>query len=371
MYGKPLHLTATTTITVMARANGLLDSPAARFTYTVLAQVAAPAFTPAAPLIFQHSVSVTMTCATPGATIYYTTDGSVPTRGSNRYGNALALNATTTVNAIALKAGMADSRVVTGVYALLVRQVAITPIITPAGGTYTGTATVSLSCGTAGATIYYTTDGSTPSGKSTVYTSPFDLTKSSIVRAYAVKLNYADSAVISNVYTITPPTPVTTPVFLPSPGIYWRPVALVLSCATPGATIYYTLDDTAPTTASPVYTEPLAFTATTAVRAMAVKDGMTNSEVIRGVFTIYQLARVATPVIYPATRTFTSAQNVLITCATNGAVIRYTTDGSTPTAHSQAYTGALRLTATTTLKVMGFKSGMADSALAEATFVKQ
>ena len=80
---------------------------------------------------------------------------------------------------------------------------------------------------------------------------------------------------------------------------------------------------------------------------------------------------VATPTFTPnGVSGFTGPQSVTITCATTGAKIYYTTDGTTPTASSTEYTTALSLTSTTTVKAIAVKTGMNDSAIATATFTK-
>ncbi|HYG74310.1 MAG TPA: chitobiase/beta-hexosaminidase C-terminal domain-containing protein, partial [Planctomycetota bacterium] len=79
---------------------------------------------------------------------------------------------------------------------------------------------------------------------------------------------------------------------------------------------------------------------------------------------------VATPTFTPNGGTFDNAVSVTIACATTGATIHYTTDGSTPTTASPVYSAALSLSATTTLKALAVKSGMADSTVASATFTK-
>ena len=61
------------------------------------------------------------------------------------------------------------------------------PTFSPAQGTYSQAQSVALSCGTAEATIYYTTDGSTPTTSSSVYSSPIAVATSKTIKAIAVK----------------------------------------------------------------------------------------------------------------------------------------------------------------------------------------
>lgn len=80
------------------------------------------------------------------------------------------------------------------------------PVITPGGGTFTNSVSVSMTTATAGATIRYTTDGSTPNGTSAVYTAPFTISNSQTVNAVAFlngKLSTVSSAAF--VITSTPP----------------------------------------------------------------------------------------------------------------------------------------------------------------------
>lgn len=77
---------------------------------------------------------------------------------------------------------------------------------------------------------------------------------------------------------------------------------------------------------------------------------------------------VATPTFSPAGGTYTSAQSVTITTTTSGADIYYTTDGSTPTASSTFYTGAITVSSNTTIKAIAIKDGV-SSQVATATYV--
>jgi len=77
------------------------------------------------------------------------------------------------------------------------------PVVTPRSGTILGQLTVSMSTPTAGATIRYTTDGSTPSSTSgTIYTAPFVMTASARVKAIAYIGGKYDSAVTITDYAV-------------------------------------------------------------------------------------------------------------------------------------------------------------------------
>jgi len=75
------------------------------------------------------------------------------------------------------------------------------PVITPDAGTYYDQVEVSISCRTERASIFYTTDGSTPTANSNYYSSPFTLTKSATVKAIAI-YEGSQSSVASATYTV-------------------------------------------------------------------------------------------------------------------------------------------------------------------------
>lgn len=79
------------------------------------------------------------------------------------------------------------------------------PVFTPGTGTYFGSVNVSLASSTSGATIYYTTDGSTPTTSSALYSAPIAITQTSTVNAIAVKTGLTNSSVSSATYTINVP----------------------------------------------------------------------------------------------------------------------------------------------------------------------
>jgi len=76
---------------------------------------------------------------------------------------------------------------------------------------------------------------------------------------------------------------------------------------------------------------------------------------------------VSTPTFSLAGGTYTKAQTVTISCATSGATIYYTTDGTPPSASSTKYNAAITISETTTLKAIAVKDGT-ESSVAEATY---
>jgi hypothetical protein len=80
------------------------------------------------------------------------------------------------------------------------------PTASPAVGAVPSGTTITLSTATAGATIYYTTNGSTPTTASTRYTSPISITAATTFKAIAVKSGMANSNVLTAAYTIIIPT---------------------------------------------------------------------------------------------------------------------------------------------------------------------
>ena len=162
---------------------------------------ATPVFSPA-PGTYSSAQNVTLADTTPGATIYYTTDGSTPTTSSTVYSGPVAISATTTINAIAAASGFTNSAVASGTYVINSTKVAATPMFNPSPGTFANAVTVTLSDTTAGAVIHCTTDGSMPTPSSPVCSS-VNITTTATLSAIATAAGFNPSAVISGTYTIT------------------------------------------------------------------------------------------------------------------------------------------------------------------------
>jgi formylglycine-generating enzyme required for sulfatase activity len=85
----------------------------------------------------------------------------------------------------------------------LVPGTVATPVITPAGGTFTAAQSVTISCATAGADIYYTLDASIPTASSTKYTGAITVSSTKTIKAIAIKSGMTDSNILTSTYTIS------------------------------------------------------------------------------------------------------------------------------------------------------------------------
>ena len=121
--------------------------------------------------------------------------------GGTTYTGPITVSSSETVNAIATQAGSSNSAVATAAYVINL-PAAAAPAFSPASGTYTGAQTVTISTATPGATIYYTTDGTTPTTSSSVYSGPITVSSSETLEAIAAETGYTQSAVATGKYTI-------------------------------------------------------------------------------------------------------------------------------------------------------------------------
>ena len=253
-----------------------------QFRFEEMASIDAPSITN------NNDGTFTITAAT-GATIYYTTDGTVPTMSSYTGTGTTPVNVIQTESMTVIKAiaKVASDAVPTDVTTYELPECA-PPVISFDHAT----SLVSIASATTGSTIYYTTDGGTPTASSTGYVSPFTVTSPTTVKAVATKLGYASSSVTTlTISQVATPT-------IQNNGSN----AISITTTTDGATIHYTIDGSTPTTSSTEYIEPLTDNVSNVViKAIAVKENMIASEVGSGSV----ILRCATPVITRVGMTFT------------------------------------------------------------------
>ncbi len=161
---------------------GVVASTARRCAATAVA----PVYSPAAGT-YTSTQTVTITSTTSGASINYTINGTTPSATAGTlYSGPVAIGATTTLKAIAFKTGFTSSAVTSGVYTINL-PTAAAPTFSPVAGMYTNAQTVTIASTTSGASIHYTTDGTTPSATAgTLYAGPVAIGATTTLKAIAV-----------------------------------------------------------------------------------------------------------------------------------------------------------------------------------------
>ena len=407
--------------------------------------VATPTFSPEAGT-YTSAQNVTITCATEGATIYYTTDGNDPTTQSTVFdGTAvISVNETMTIKAIAVKDGMTNSAVATAAY-----TIDLTPTVTIDGLTGNAVAleyeagarndihfTATNTIGTAvvtfcdseggaltadpdwitasidGAYIHLTWEANDGDAR-TAYlkvmadnatsqvitvtqakfvvdyaTLPFEWeggTKNALLALAGVKANglgsdYADSNAPYRVKLDGEGDYIQIKTDS-QPGVVTVGVKMIGGANTSTLTVQESSDgqtftDVEDLTISGTQNAELSLATTnpfaTTTRYVRILKSAHGSNVGVGPISITKpgstAETVATPTFSLEAGTYTSAQSVELACETEDATIHYTTDGSEPTAQSTEYTGAISVSATTTIKAIAVKQGLENSEVATATY---
>jgi len=425
----PITVSSTEALEAIATAPGDSTSAVATAVYTIKPQAATPTFSPVAGT-YSTTQTVTISDTTLGATIFYTTNGSTPgfsgtlaltpNPGTTMCSSpcpTITVTSTETIEAIATAYNYSTSAVASALYTI--GQPAATPTFSPAAGTYTSAQMVTISDTTPNATIYYTTDGSTPTTSSSVFSSssPIAVSSTETIEAIATASGYSTSAVGTALYTINLPEATVTDdeTIKVTDTETFSDVAdteFIKVTETDTVRAFNTIA-IAPTSASfdasaaatgitgQAY-GPVTFTATGGAGTLTLSEsgtlpsGVTFSNGVLGgtpsassagmyTFTItatdadqdqatqtgYTLtveAPAATPTFSLAAGTYTGAQTVTISDTTPNATIYYTTNGTTPTSSSTKYTGAITISSSETLESIATASGYAPSVVASAAY---
>lgn len=401
-------------------------------------QVATPSITPATGT-FSGAQLATIACSTAGATIYYTLDGSTPTTSSAVYSAAIPISTTTTLKAIAAKSGMTTSAVATSSVIIAaaqpgnITQIKYYPLAGLESRANGGVFAVSNDNQTW--TDIYTIPATPPAGWNTVSITTSQLWRYIRFKASASQyaamseIEYYNGAnkqtggVISSAFSDGYPA---AAAFDGGTGKAWKSAEMggwvvmdlnapinttpaldpLEAIAEPGGevTVYVrnaeraSIDDIAgcPAFAEIGFVRSDRFNvnineAGQGTLTVALVDGTRLTLSVRGVASTdvaewrsivkrpkpllgytptppVAVSQVETPSIAPSGATYSSAQTVTTACATAGATIRYTTDGTEPTPSSAVYSSPLTVSATTTVKAKAFKSGMTDSVTAMAVY---
>jgi predicted outer membrane repeat protein len=299
----------------------------------------APTFDPAGGS-FSSEVEVALSTATEGARIHYTTDGSTPDSASPEYAEPIAVTGdqtTVTISAVAVLDGRPNSAVVSETYTIDYSQTS-TPQFSPPPGTVETDVNVEITSSTAGATIYYTTNGDEPdpddtSGSTGVYSDPITVSgngTSRTIRAIARAPGFSPSTIAEATYTVDY-LQAPAPAFAPEPGDVYSDFDVVISTATAGASIYYTLNGDTPDPAdlsgpTTLYTGPIPVAGdgtTITVKAVAGGSNFVASDVVEASYTItYPL------VVTSSAPTGPGSINAVLASAADGSVVTFA-DGIT------------------------------------------
>ena len=367
----PLPVGTFTITTSLVDMNYAALDPAVTVTTTitiVLGQLSTPVFTPD-PGSYTDSVTFSLTCANNNAVIRYTLDGSEPTTASPLYSAPVTLTATTTVKAKAFKTNWLASETATAVYTIN-SSVSNDSVIYAVGfedaegftanNVYNNT------------TVEFT--GAEGAQWGTYYGTPS--TNNHIAGAQSMQMRWYTSAPenIGYTYTNFDLHNVTHVTFAAASS---NDLNVKVSHSVDGGTTYsagqvFTLGSSAQVFDYVVDEEgsfnfvrlkfaiELPETAPTATSRVVI-----DSIVVFGVQG-QAPDMVTTPIITPNEGFYYEPQTITITCETEDAVIRYTTDGTEPTETSTVYSQPFTVNTTTTIMAKAWKTNMTPSFTATA-----
>ena len=252
---------------------------------------------------FSDRTEVTIT-ATPGASIYYTTDGTVPTNGSQQYNTPITLTETTTIQAIAVE----DGHIMSDVVGMAFTKESSGGSSSSGGSTDSGSETAPPQ-----EEIIQFDVSIRPNDSATVYVMQVTSLADTDTMSYQYSINGTDYYSLQQLQTqetfgasqmvdlhvravgsgdtilaagnreITTPGASDVPTISGADKFSDRTEVTIT--ATPGASIYYTTDGTVPTNGSQQYNTPITLTETTTIQAIAVEDGHIMSDVVGMAFT--------------------------------------------------------------------------------------
>ncbi len=214
------------------------------------------------------------------------------------------------------------------------------PTATPESGRQLAAgSTITLTCGTAGAEIYYTTGASlkelaNPTEKGVRYTEPLTIDNDMYIRAVAMKGSNCSKTVTFHYTVLTVADKVMKPYAVPGQGVVDKGTKIELKNDMPDAMIYYVTGKNAdvlgavPADDSYKYTEPIEITEDMVIKAVARKEGMKDSDA--AVFVYRVNAAINAPAADPVTGAEVDRGSYISLTADSDADIYYTTDQSDP-----------------------------------------
>ena len=405
-------------------------------TFSQLPQVATPTFSPE-PGYFTSVQNVTIACTTANATIYYTLDGSDPTTTSAVYTESIDVSETTTIKAFAVKDGMLDSEIATGLFTIeiptltfnklathtdvtnngiyMIVDVAGGYALTSANGTGSAPTAVAVAIENDAITgniadelqwnfravdggykinpindtlvFLYTTSSNNGVRVGANSNNVWELNitdnanyhgfKNVATSRYIGVYNNQDWRTYTTIHNNIKNTQMEIFVLGEAPVHTYYNVNVAGSIANGSVSVDHTTAE-AGTTITVTATPDAGYELTTLTYLYAANSYNINMETMQFTMpagdvtvnaTFTELAHVANPTFTPAAGSYISVQQVSIACATEGATIYYTTDGTEPTTESTEFTEAFTVSSTTTVKALAVKEGFNNSDVVSAEYV--
>lgn len=380
------------------------------FSITTVPTVSTPTFSPTGGT-YNNNQSVTPSTTTTGATICWTNDGTVPAElgnvcTTNSHGGScvtgscspIAVNATSTLQALGTLSSYLDSTVASATYTMQVAALSFSP----AAGTYAAQSeSVTISTNTSGVSIYWSTSSAPSCGGGAAYSGPVSVTASETLYAIACLTGYT-SASGSAAYVLQVVNPPTNNL----PGVEFFTTQYLEFSVTPStATICYTTNGSIPTesgnvcsgststytgVSEPVISQAVA-TATSSCNdyAMYYKVTATNgsgesapsNEVTYNVPSGYkdtiswtQVTRATGYKVYRSGTSSsggTSGAEQLIATISGGSTVSYAdTCAGAPSGAMPTYNDtAVAISSSETVEALGTLSGYADSTVVSANYI--
>ena len=280
VYSSPVVLQSSAMIKAIAMCEECLSSDIKTFNYNVVPKTKVMLnITPVSGIV-QKGTTVHISSTPSNADIYFTTDGSVPTKSSSKYDEdtPVAIQKNTTLKAVAYADGYTDSDVLTADY-----NVKLSLQASQTSGTVDYLSEVVLNADASDAIIYYTIDGSNPSKASSTYTKPIVIDKSMTVKAIAYHEDYLASDILSCDYVVRTVTVSVTP----NASENLAPGTEIFLTANPSdSKIYYTTDGSDPTETSTLYTTPIIAEENFVLKAKAFRDGYKPSDILEKIYEV-------------------------------------------------------------------------------------
>lgn len=387
-----IEITQEVWIRAIATLDGV-DSVPATYHYTVAPKLAAPTVSLPSGRVVNKGTRILLAGE---GTIAYTLDGSDPTneKSAVQYGSSVVLDGdygkAVTLRAYVQKNGYTPSDVASFTYTLCEQEAYITA--SPAGGTKIATGTaVTLTTAVSGAQIFYTLDGSTPA-LNNVYTPSKDKSYTEYewtagtntftggtvtlsgspgstvtLRAVAVAGGAETSETKTFAYTFREQAGAPT-ASIPTGAVVLDGATVTLTAKE--GSIYYTLDGTAPTTSSALYTKPIDVSGGGTLRAYAVVEGKEPSNGITCVYT--SAGTAAAPTFSQEPGAIAQGSYVTLATATRSASIYYSLDGTVPGASNldslTLYSGPIQITRGVTIKAIAVLDTLRPSTVSTAQY---